>query len=164
MQVPAIVQVKSLDTPLHYSGPSTVWLFGGFSLTSFFRRSLAYCRFIAYFCFLNGFVVWLLPGFCFFGTMGLVWLVYFPSFFRLTVFFPFLSEHYLLPPCILYMVGRWVLVVVFYKAYPGLGKRSIFYPGSSAGSTITFGIVEDTSSNPTSNISFKRNACACVLL
>ena len=26
MQVPAIVQVKSLDTPLHYSGPSTVLL------------------------------------------------------------------------------------------------------------------------------------------
>ena len=39
-----------------------------------------------------------------------------------------------------------------------------FYPGSSVGSTITFGIVEDTSSNPTSNISFKRNACECVLL
>ena len=27
-----------------------------------------------------------------------------------------------------------------YKAYPGLGNRSIFYPGSSAGSTITFGV------------------------
>ena len=53
-----------------------------------------------------------------------------------------------------------------YRAYPGLGNRSIFYHGSSVGSTITFGIVEDTSSNPTSNIniSFKRNACACVLL
>ena len=51
-----------------------------------------------------------------------------------------------------------------YKAYPGLGNRSIFDPGSSVGSTITFGIVEDTSSNPTSNISFKRNACPCVLL
>ena len=51
-----------------------------------------------------------------------------------------------------------------YKAYPKLGNRSIFYPGTSAGSTITFGIVEDTSSNPTSNISFKRNACPCVLL
>ena len=24
-----------------------------------------------------------------------------------------------------------------YKAYPGLGNRSIFYPGSSVGSTIT---------------------------
>ena len=42
-------------------------------------------------------------------------------------------------------------------------NRSIFFPGSSVGSTITFGIVEDTSSNPTSNISFKRSACACVL-
>ena len=51
-----------------------------------------------------------------------------------------------------------------YKAYPGLGNRSILYPGSSVGITITFGIVEDTSSNPTSNISFRRNACACVLL
>ena len=51
-----------------------------------------------------------------------------------------------------------------YKAYPGLGNRSIFYPGSSVGSTITFGIVEDTSSDPTSNISFQRVACACVLL
>ena len=48
----------------------------------------------------------------------------------------------------------------FYKVYPGLGNRSIFYPGSSAGSTITFGIVEDASSNPTPNISFKRSACA----
>ena len=37
----------------------------------------------------------------------------------------------------------------------GLGNRSIFYPGSSVGSAITFGIVEDTSANPTSNISFK---------
>ena len=51
------------------------------------------------------------------------------------------------------------------KAYPGLGNRSIFYPGSSVGSTITFSIVEDTSSNPTSNISFQRRiAWACVLL
>ena len=49
------------------------------------------------------------------------------------------------------------------KAYPGLGNRSIFYPGSSKGSTITFGIVEDPSSNPTSKISIKENACACVL-
>ena len=38
-----------------------------------------------------------------------------------------------------------------YTVYPnfdpnpgGLGKRSIFYPGSSAGSTFKFGIVEDT--------------------
>ena len=37
--------------------------------------------------------------------------------------------------------GAWC-----YKAYPGLGNRSIFYPDSSVGSTITFGIVEDTSS------------------
>ena len=51
-----------------------------------------------------------------------------------------------------------------YMAYPGLGNRSIFHPGGSVGSTITFGIVEDTSSNPTSNISFKRSACACVRL
>ena len=43
-----------------------------------------------------------------------------------------------------------------YKDYPGLGNRSIFYPGSSVGSTITFGVIEDTSSNPTSNISFKK--------
>ena len=50
-----------------------------------------------------------------------------------------------------------------YKAYPGLGNRSIFYPGSSVGNTITFGIVEDTSSTPTSNISFKRNARAYVI-
>ena len=27
-----------------------------------------------------------------------------------------------------------------YKAYPGLGNRSIFYPGSSVGSTVTFGV------------------------
>ena len=46
-------------------------------------------------------------------------------------------------------VGSW------YKAYPGLGNRSIFFSGSSVGSTITFGIVEDRSSNPTSNISLK---------
>ena len=32
------------------------------------------------------------------------------------------------------------------------------------GRSITFSIVEDTSSNPTSNIPFKRSACACVLL
>ena len=51
-----------------------------------------------------------------------------------------------------------------YKAYPGLGNRSIFYLGSSVGKTITFDIVEDTSSNPASNTSFKKNACACVLL
>ena len=48
-----------------------------------------------------------------------------------------------------------------YKAYSGLGNRSIFYPGSSVGNTITFGIVEDTSSNPSSNISFKTK-CLCV--
>ena len=50
----------------------------------------------------------------------------------------------------------------YFISYPGLVIRSIFYPGSSVGSTITFGIIEDTSSNPTSNISFKRSACACV--
>ena len=44
------------------------------------------------------------------------------------------------------------------KAYPGLGNRSIFDPGSSVGSTITFGIVEDTSSNPTSNNFFSKNS------
>ena len=31
---------------------------------------------------------------------------------------------------------------------PGVGNRSIFYPDSSVGSTFTFDIVEDTSSNP----------------
>ena len=31
-----------------------------------------------------------------------------------------------------------------YKAYPGLGNRSIFYPGSSAGSTITCRTASDT--------------------
>ena len=36
----------------------------------------------------------------------------------------------------------------------GWVNESVFYPGSSVGSTITFGIVEDTSSNPTSNVSF----------
>ena len=51
-----------------------------------------------------------------------------------------------------------------YTAYPGAGNRLIFYPGSSAGSTVTFGIVKKTSSNPTSNIYFKRNACVCALL
>ena len=63
------------------------------------------------------------------------------------------------PPCAVISKGGEC-----YKAYPGLGNRSIFYPGSSVGSTITFGIVEDTSSDPTSNISFQRIACACVLL
>ena len=43
---------------------------------------------------------------------------------------------------------------MFY-GYPGLRDCAISYPGSSAGSTITFGIVEDTSSNPTSNIFFE---------
>ena len=41
-----------------------------------------------------------------------------------------------------------------HKAYPRPGNRSIFYPGSSVGNTITFVIVEDTSSNPTSVLGF----------
>ena len=28
-----------------------------------------------------------------------------------------------------------------YKAYPGLGNRSIFYPGGSVGTTITSGVL-----------------------
>ena len=40
-----------------------------------------------------------------------------------------------------------------YKDYPGLGNRSIVYPCSSAGTTLTFGVVEDTGSNLTSDVS-----------
>ena len=35
-----------------------------------------------------------------------------------------------------------------------MGNRSIFYPSSSAGNTITFNVVEDTGWNLTSNVSF----------
>ena len=38
--------------------------------------------------------------------------------------------------------------------YPGLGNRSICSPCSSAGSTLTFDVVEDTGSTLTSNVSF----------
>ena len=40
--------------------------------------------------------------------------------------------------------------------YPGLGNRSVFYPYiySSGSNTFTFGVVEDTGSNLTSNFSF----------
>ena len=86
--------------------------------------------------------------------------------FRRTEFSLFLDLHrtqisffYSLAAATVKVLVRWEC----YKAYRGLGKRLIFYPGSSAGRTITFGIVEDTSSNPTSNISFRRSACACVL-
>ena len=55
---------------------------------------------------------------------------------------------------------------VCYKDYPGLGNcyidyvrlgnRSVFYPynNSSVGNTFTFDVVQVTTSNPTSNVSF----------
>ena len=40
--------------------------------------------------------------------------------------------------------------------YPGLGNRSVFHPYSSVGNTFfTFDVVENTDSNPTSNVSFE---------
>ena len=39
---------------------------------------------------------------------------------------------------------------------------SILYPGSSVGNTSTFDVVEDTSSNLTSNVCLHKKACACV--
>ena len=41
-----------------------------------------------------------------------------------------------------------------YKDYPGLGNRSVFYPYSSVGNTLTFDVVQVTDSNLTSKVSF----------
>ena len=41
-----------------------------------------------------------------------------------------------------------------HKRYPGLGNRSIFYPYSPVGNTLSFDVVEDAGSNLTSYVSF----------
>ena len=46
-----------------------------------------------------------------------------------------------------------MLPPLWYKDYPGLGNRSIFYPYSSVGNTFTFDVVQVTGSSPTSGVS-----------
>ena len=43
-----------------------------------------------------------------------------------------------------------------YNVYPGLGNGSISYRRSSVGNTPTFDVVEDTGSNPTSDVFFSK--------